>query len=483
MNVKQKTLKHQITKTGIGLHTGNQVTITLKPAIEDSGFVFIRNDLEGNPKIQAYINYVTITDRGTTLEKKGVKIHTCEHILAALIGMDLDNVIIELNNTEPPILDGSSKCYVEAIEQAGILEQKHDRKYFVIKEIISYTDPKSGAEITAIPSDKYEIITLVDFGTKVLGTQNAMLRDLSDFKDEISSARTFSFLHELELLLDKGLIKGGDLSNAIVYVDKELNESTMKKLKTAFQKEDISVQPNGILNNLSLKYHNEAARHKLLDVIGDLALCGVRLKAKIIANKPGHYINTQFAKKISKKYQLIKNKKIPEFNLNSQPIYDIKDIMKLLPHRYPFLMIDKIIEISDFHVVGVKNVTFNEPYFSGHFPNEPIMPGVLQIEAMAQVGGILVLSRKKDPENFSTYFIKIDNVKFKKKVIPGDTIIFKVDLLDPIRRGLVHMQGYAYVNDKIVSEGTMMAQIVRNKERNQGNESTVSIYSSASKNW
>ena len=482
MCVKQKTLKNKITKKGIGLHTGNEVVITLNPAPEDSGFIFVRNDLEGNPKIQAYINYVTITERGTTLEKKGIKIHTCEHILAALVGMDLDNVIIELNNAEPPILDGSSKSYVEAIERVGVLEQRSNREYFAIKEIISYKDPNTGAEITAIPNDKYEITTLVDFGTKVLGTQNATLKDLSDFKDQISSARTFSFLHELELLLDKGLIKGGDLSNAIVYVDKELNESTMRKLKKAFKKEDISVQPNGILNNLNLNYPNEAARHKLLDVIGDLALCGVRLKAKIIATKPGHYINTQFAKKITKKYQLFKRKNIPQFDLKSNPIYDINGITKLLPHRYPFLMIDKIIELSDMHVVGVKNVTCNEPYFSGHFPSEPIMPGVLQIEAMAQVGGILVLSKQEDPENFSTYFIKIDNVKFKKKVIPGDTIIFKVELLTPIRHGIVHMKGYAYVNDAIVSEGIMMAQVIRTKEKKELNESKSSIYTSSSKN-
>lgn len=470
MRVKQKTLKNEITRKGIGLHTGKEVTITLKPAPHNSGFIFIRNDLEGNPSIQANVNYVVNTERGTTLEKRGIKIHTCEHVLAALVGMDLDNVMIELNCAEPPILDGSSNYYVRAIEQAGIVEQEFDREYFVIKNIISYHDPETGSEITAIPSDKYEITTLVDFGTRVLGTQNATLKDLSDFKEQISSARTFSFLHELELLMDKGLIKGGNLSNAIVYVDKEIDECVMKKLKKAFKKEDISVQPNGILNNVSLKYSNEAARHKLLDVIGDLALCGVRLKAKIIATKPGHNVNTQFAKKINRQYKLLKRKNIPEFDLKIEPIYDINGIMKLLPHRYPFLMIDKIIQLSDYHVVGVKNVTVNEPHFIGHFPDEPIMPGVLQIEAMAQAGGILVLSQQKDPENFSTYFIKIDNVKFKKKVIPGDTIVFKVELLEPIRRGIVHMQGYAYVNETIVSEGTMMAQVIRTKENENKNE-------------
>jgi UDP-3-O-[3-hydroxymyristoyl] N-acetylglucosamine deacetylase/3-hydroxyacyl-[acyl-carrier-protein] dehydratase len=464
MNAKQKTLSQEVTRKGIGLHTGNEVTLTLKPAPENTGFVFVRCDLEGNPTIEADANFVTTTERGTTLEKKGVKIHTCEHVLAALVGMDLDNVIIELNNAEPPILDGSSKYFVEAIEEAGIIEQEKEREYFVIKDIITFTDAETGAEITAIPNDKYEVTTLVDFGTKVVGTQNATLKDLSEFKDNFASARTFSFLHELEYLLDAGLIKGGDLSNAIVYVDKEISESTTEKLKKAFNKEDISVQPNGVLNNLKLNYPNEAARHKLLDVIGDLALIGVRLKAKIIATKPGHFVNTQFAKKINKQYKLFKRKNVPEFDLKAEPVFDVNGIMKLLPHRYPFLMIDKIIELTDTHVVGVKNVTINEPFFTGHFPTEPVMPGVLQIEAMAQVGGILVLAQQEDPENFSTYFMKIDNVKFKKKVIPGDTIIFKVELLEPIRRGIVNMQGYAYVNDTIVSEGTMMAQVARTKQ-------------------
>ncbi|MCB9202947.1 MAG: bifunctional UDP-3-O-[3-hydroxymyristoyl] N-acetylglucosamine deacetylase/3-hydroxyacyl-ACP dehydratase [Flavobacteriales bacterium] len=464
MSEFQKTLKSEINLNGIGLHTGKQVNLTLKPAEENTGFVFVRKDLEGNPTIEADVNFVTTTERGTTLEKKGVKIHTCEHILAALTGMDLDNAIIELDNAEPPILDGSSKYFVEAIEKAGIQQQEAERECFAIKDIITYTDPETGAEITAIPHDKYEVTTLVDFGTKVLGTQNATLKDLNNFKDEIASSRTFSFLHELEMLLDAGLIKGGDLSNAIVYVDKEINEETTQKLKQAFNKDDISVQPNGILNNLELEHPNEAARHKLLDVIGDLTLIGVRLRAKIIATKPGHHVNTQFAKKINRLYKLHKRKNVPEFDLKAEPIYDINGVMNLLPHRPPFLMIDKIIELSDKHVVGVKNVSMNEPYFVGHFPQEPVMPGVLQIEAMAQVGGILVLSQQDNPENFSTYFMKIDKVKFKKKVVPGDTIVFKVELIEPIRRGIVHMQGYAYVNDTIVSEGTMMAQVARNKE-------------------
>ena len=460
---KQKTLKEEISLSGIGLHTGKEVVLTMKPAKENTGFVFVRTDLEGCPQVEADANYVTTTDRGTTLEKSGVKIHTCEHVLAALVGMDLDNVILEMNNAEPPIMDGSSKFFVEAIEKVGIVEQEVPREYLTITEVMSYTDPETGADITIIPSEEYEVTTMVDFGTKILGTQNATLKNMSDFKSEISAARTFSFLHELEMLLDHGLIKGGDISNAIVYVDKELTEETIGKLKKAFGKEEISIRPNGILDNLTLNYPNEAARHKLLDVIGDLALVGVRIKGKVIANKPGHFVNTQFAKKLNKYYKTQKKKNVPKFDLTKEPVFDINGIMRLLPHRPPFLLIDKILELSDNHIVGLKNITMNEPFFVGHFPKEPVMPGVLQVEAMAQIGGILVLANVPDPENYSTYFVKIDNVKFKKKVIPGDTLIFKLELLAPIRRGIVHMQGYGYVGDSIVVEAELMAQVAKTK--------------------
>ena len=460
---KQKTLKEEISLSGIGLHTGKEVVLTMKPAKENTGFVFVRTDLEGCPQVEADANYVTTTDRGTTLEKSGVKIHTCEHVLAALVGMDLDNVILEMNNAEPPIMDGSSKFFVEAIEKVGVVEQEVPREYLTITEVMSYTDPETGADITIIPSEEYEVTTMVDFGTKILGTQNATLKNMSDFKSEISAARTFSFLHELEMLLDHGLIKGGDISNAIVYVDKELTEETIEKLKKAFGKEEISIRPNGILDNLTLNYPNEAARHKLLDVIGDLALVGVRIKGKVIANKPGHFVNTQFAKKLNKYYKTQKKKNVPKFDLTKEPVFDINGIMRLLPHRPPFLLIDKILELSDNHIVGLKNITMNEPFFVGHFPKEPVMPGVLQVEAMAQIGGILVLANVPDPENYSTYFVKIDNVKFKKKVIPGDTLIFKLELLAPIRRGIVHMQGYGYVGDSIVVEAELMAQVAKTK--------------------
>ena len=460
---KQKTLKEEISLSGIGLHTGKEVVLTMKPAKENTGFVFVRTDLEGCPQVEADANYVTTTDRGTTLEKSGVKIHTCEHVLAALVGMDLDNVILEMNNAEPPIMDGSSKFFVEAIEKVGVVEQEVSREYLTITEVMSYTDSETGADITVIPSEEYEVTTMVDFGTKILGTQNATLKNMSDFKSEISAARTFSFLHELEMLLDHGLIKGGDISNAIVYVDKELTTETIEKLKKAFGKEEISIRPNGILDNLTLNYPNEAARHKLLDVIGDLALVGVRIRGKVIANKPGHFVNTQFAKKLNKYYKTQKKKNVPKFDLTKEPVFDINGIMKLLPHRPPFLLIDKILELSDNHIVGLKNITMNEPFFVGHFPKEPVMPGVLQVEAMAQIGGILVLANVPDPENYSTYFVKIDNVKFKKKVIPGDTLIFKLELLAPIRRGIVHMQGYGYVGDSVVVEAELMAQVAKTK--------------------
>lgn len=462
---KQRTIANEVTLTGVGLHTGENVTMKFVPAPENHGFAFKRVDLEGEPVIEADANYVVNTQRGTNLEKRGVKIQTSEHVLAALVGMDIDNVLIELNAPEPPIMDGSSKFFVEAIEKAGIIEQDAEREEYVVNEVITYKDETSGSDITLIPSEDYEITTMVDFGTKVLGTQNATLDRISDFKTEIADARTFSFLHELEMLLENGLIKGGDLNNAIVYVDKEISDATMKKLEKAFKKKKLSVKPNGILDNLTLHQPNEAARHKLLDVIGDLALAGTRIKGKVIANKPGHYVNTQFAKKLSKIIKLEKRNKVPKFDLNEPPLMDVTQIMQMLPHRPPFLLVDKIIELSDSHVVGVKNVTMNEPFFVGHFPGAPVMPGVLQIEAMAQTGGILVLSTVPDPENYLTFFMKIDKVKFKQQVVPGDTLIFKCDLISPIRRGICHMQAYAYANGKLVSEAELMAQIVKTKQK------------------
>lgn len=461
--VKQKTIQKEVSLTGVGLHTGQEVTITFKPAPENNGFTFVRVDLEGSPIIEADATYVINTQRGTNLEKNAVKIQTSEHVLAACIGCDLDNVIIEINASEPPIMDGSSKFFVEALENAGIIEQNAERYVYVVKDVISYRDENTGSEIILMPSDTYEVTAMVDFETKILGTQNASLKNIHDFKKEIASSRTFSFLHELETLLDEGLIKGGDLNNAIVYVDKEISEKTMENLKRAFGKDKISVKPNGILDNLTLHHPNEAARHKLLDVIGDLALVGCRIQGRVIANKPGHYINTQFAKKLAKIIKIEQRNHVPTFDLHATPLMDVNQIMAVLPHRPPFLLVDKILELSDKHVVGMKNVTMNEPFFVGHFPGAPVMPGVLQIEAMAQAGGVLVLSTVPDPENYLTYFIKIDQVKFKQQVVPGDTLVFKLDLISPIRRGICHMRANAYANGKLVTEAELMAQIVRRK--------------------
>ncbi|BDB55265.1 MAG: hypothetical protein RLZZ529_538 [Bacteroidota bacterium] len=459
--VKQKTIKSEISLTGVGLHTGKEVKMTFKPAPVNNGFTFVRVDLEGQPVIEADANYVVNTQRGTNLEKLGVQIQTPEHVLAALTGCDLDNVIIELNASELPIMDGSSKYFVEAIEKAGVEEQEAKRNVYVVKEVISFTDESTGSEILVMPSDSYCITTMVDFGTKILGTQNATMKSLSEFKDEFSDSRTFSFLHELEALLNNGLIKGGDLNNAIVYVDKEISATTMDNLKKAFGKENLTVKPNGILDNLTLHYPNEAARHKLLDVVGDLSLIGTRIQGKVIANKPGHYVNTQFAKKLAKIIKIEQRNFVPTYDLHQEPLMDIHKIMETLPHRPPFLLIDRIIEMSENHVVGMKNVTMNEDFFVGHFPEAPVMPGVLIVEAMAQTGGVLVLSTVPDPENYLTYFMKMDNVKFKHKVLPGDTLIFKCDLITPIRRGICHMQANAYANGKLVAEAELMAQIAK----------------------
>ena len=463
LDIKQKTIAKEVTLSGVGLHTGKSVTMTFKPAPEDSGYSFVRIDLEGRPIIEADANYVVTTQRGTNLEKNGVNINTSEHVLAALVGLEIDNCIIELNASEPPIMDGSSKHFVEIIETAGFIEQEAFVEEYVVKEIISYKDEKTGSEIMIMPSDKYELTTMVDFGTNVLGTQNASINEISEFKKEISDSRTFSFLHEIEMLLDHGLIKGGDLNNAIVYVDKELSPDIMDKLRVAFGKDDIAVKPNGILNNLTLNHPNEAARHKLLDVIGDLALIGTRIRGKVIANKPGHYVNTQFAKKVSKIIKIEKRNKVPVFDLTKEPVKDVNAIMDILPHRPPFLLVDKILELTESHVVGLKNVTMNEPFFAGHFPGAPVMPGVLIIEAMAQAGGILALSVVPDPENYLTFFLKMDNVKFKKQVTPGDTLIFDLVLEEPMRRGICIMTGKAYVNGILVAEAELMAKIVKTK--------------------
>ena len=459
----QRTLKEKVALNGVGLHTGKSVRITFRPAPEDTGYVFVRTDLNPSVEIPADVCYVTNTDRGTNLEKDGAKIQTSEHVLASLVGMGIDNCFIELDSAESPIMDGSSKFFVEAIESVGIEEQEKFREEYVVTDLITFKDDKTGSEITLIPSDEYQVTAMVDFETKVLGTQNASLDSIKDFKETIAPSRTFSFLHELEMLLENGLIKGGDLNNAIVYVDKPLSEYNMERLKEAFGKDNISVQPNGILDNLSLHFSNEAARHKLLDVIGDLALVGVPIRGKVFAHKPGHKVNTDFSRKLSQIIKQERRQNAPKVDLNSEPLMDVNDIIKILPHRPPFLLVDKIFELSETHVIGLKNVTMNEPFFVGHFPGEPVMPGVLQIEAMAQAGGVLLLNTVQNPENYLTLFMKMDNVKFKKPVKPGDTLVFKLELISPIRRGICHMKGMTFANGNLVTEGELMAQIIKRK--------------------
>lgn len=466
--VTQTTLENPGSISGIGLHTGAKTTITLQPAPENFGYRFKRTDLEGQPIVKADVDFVTDTSRGTTIQYNNAKVSTIEHLLSAFVGMGVDNVLIEIDGPEVPIMDGSAQPFVELIEKLGVKDQEIKKNVYTLPENLSYFDPVKNVEMLAIPAEEYSFATMIDFDSQVLGTQHISISSLAEFKNEIAACRTFSFLHELEYLLDNNLIKGGDLNNAIVVVDKPISETTLVKLQKAFNKENIDVKKEGILNNLDLRFSNEPARHKLLDTVGDLALSGFSIKAKIIASRPGHAGNVAFAKVI--KDYIKKNKaalEAPVYDASKEPVFDVNHIASLLPHRFPFLLVDKIVELTENYVVGVKNVTMNEPFFQGHFPGNPVMPGVLIVEALAQCGGILALSVMPEVEGgYDTYFVKIDKVKFKMKVMPGDTLILKMELMGPIRRGMCEMKATAYVANKIVAEAELMAQITPSSNRN-----------------
>ncbi|MBP5683309.1 MAG: bifunctional UDP-3-O-[3-hydroxymyristoyl] N-acetylglucosamine deacetylase/3-hydroxyacyl-ACP dehydratase [Bacteroidales bacterium] len=464
MSEKQKTIKHDsVTLSGFGLHTGVKVNLTFKPAAENTGYRFKRIDLEGQPEVRAIADNVADTSRSTALEEKGARVGTVEHVLAAVYALGIDNILIELDAPETPILDGSAAQFAKAILDAGIVEQEAEKQYFEIRENYRFSNPEKGVEIMAFPDNELSFNVMVDYNSAALAQQFAAFAESGDFVKEIAPCKTFVFASELAFLAQNNLIKGGTIDSALVIIDRDFPQTELDKIADLFNRPHVDGKGQGILNAQDLIFSNEPARHKLLDLIGDLALAGMPIKGKIIATRPGHASNTEFAKKIRAdiKKQL-KNPKV-YFDLSKPAIIDINRIKQLMPHRYPFLLVDKIIEISDHDIVGIKNITFNEPQFMGHFPDEPVMPGVLLIEAMAQTGGILVLNSVDEPEHYSTYFAKIDKVKFKNKVVPGDTLVFHLEFTEPIRRGIVMMKGQTFVNGSVVCEGEFVAMVTKNR--------------------
>jgi UDP-3-O-[3-hydroxymyristoyl] N-acetylglucosamine deacetylase/3-hydroxyacyl-[acyl-carrier-protein] dehydratase len=461
LNHKQQTIQKSVTISGVGLHTGVQATMTFMPAKPNHGIKFQRIDLPGSPIIEADCDRVVDVSRGTTIEQSGARISTIEHTLAALVGLEIDNVLIQIDGPEAPIMDGSSIEFVNALKEAGTEEQNALRDFFEVQDSIFYREAARNVEIAALPLDDYRVTVMVDYNSPVLGSQHASITSIQQFEKEIASCRTFCFLHELEMLYKNNLIRGGDLNNAIVIVDRVVEPHELDNIARMLNKPKVEVKKEGILNNIELRYNNEPARHKLLDIIGDLALAGRPLKAQILAARPGHAANVAFAKKLKKLMQEADKKGVPKYNPSLPPVMDINKVIATLPHRYPFILIDKIIYLDKERVIGVKNVTMNENYFQGHFPRNPVMPGVLQVEAMAQIGGILVLNTVPDPENYWTYFLGIDEFRFRKMVLPGDTLVIQCDLLAPIRRGIAKMTGRGYVGNTLVCEGTMTASIVR----------------------
>ncbi|MCL2131548.1 MAG: bifunctional UDP-3-O-[3-hydroxymyristoyl] N-acetylglucosamine deacetylase/3-hydroxyacyl-ACP dehydratase [Lentimicrobiaceae bacterium] len=459
--MKQKTIEKSFHLSGKGLHGGKNTNLTFLPADENHGVKFQRTDIADRPIVEALVSNVNTTTRGTSICSNGYEIKTIEHLMAALFGCGINNVLIEIDSDEVPIMDGSSRCFVNEILKVGIREQEAEQPVYQLESVIRYEDKENNVELIAIPSDEFKISITVDYGTKVLGTMTAELSHIEEFETEIAPNRTFCFLHEILPLIKNNQIKGGDFENAVVYVEQDISEKDKQEIMAFFGKKNVQLTENGTLNNTSLHFCNEAARHKLLDLIGDLALVGMPVQAQIIAKCPGHTANTKLAKLIADKIK--KDKEIPRFDLNKKPVYTIEDIKRMLPHRPPFLLIDRVLEVEAERIVGIKNVTMNESFFAGHFPDEPIMPGVLIMESMAQLGGILVLGQVPDPENYSTFFLKMNNVRWREKVVPGDTLVHEMVLLEPVRRGIVHMFGKAYVNNKLVAEGDLMALVAKTK--------------------